>query len=136
MSRRVWIRRAYEPPSAVDGHRVLVDRLWPRGISKSHLRIDTWARDLAPSDALRHWFDHDPARWDEFRARYERELDSLTGAAALEFADLVARAKTKRITLVYGARDTEHNNAVALRAVLDNRIGPAANPSISTGSDV
>ena len=77
MSPRIWIRRAYEPPSLVDGHRVLVDRLWPRGISKTELRIDTWARDVAPSDELRRWFGHDATRWNEFRTRYRRELDQL-----------------------------------------------------------
>ena len=86
MSPRIWIRRAYEPPSLVDGHRVLVDRLWPRGISKTELRIDTWARDVAPSDELRRWFGHDATRWNEFRTRYRRELEAHTGAAAVEFA--------------------------------------------------
>lgn len=135
MSRRIWIRRAYEPPSPVDGHRVLVDRLWPRGISKTQLRIDTWARHVAPTDELRHWFDHDPTRWDEFRARYQRELDARTGQAALEFADLVDHATTGRITLVYGARDTQHNNAVALRELLDQQISSATKASASTASD-
>lgn len=135
MSRRIWIRRAYEPPSPVDGHRVLVDRLWPRGIGKTQLHIDTWARQLAPSDELRRWFDHDPNRWDEFRARYQRELDTRTGEAALEFAALIDHAATGRITLVYGARDTQHNNAVALRELLDKHISSPTKASASTTPD-
>lgn len=135
MSRRIWIRRAYDPPSQVDGHRVLVDRLWPRGISKTRMRIDAWARHVAPTDELRHWFDHDPNRWDEFRTRYQRELEARTGEAALEFAALVEHAAAGRITLVYGARDTEHNNAVALREVLDRHISSRAKASPATPSD-
>ena len=118
---RIWIRRAYEPPSVVDGSRVLVDRLWPRGITKTQMRIDTWARHLAPTDELRHWFDHEPARWEEFRTRYRQELDSCTGPAAVELADLVHRVAAGRVTLVFGARDPEHNNAVVLREHLAER---------------
>lgn len=118
MSRRIWIRRAYDPPSPVDGYRVLIDRLWPRGISKANLRIDTWARNVAPTDELRQWFGHDPARWDEFRNRYRRELAGHTGAAVLELADLIDHITTGRVTLVFSARDTQHNNAVVLRELL------------------
>ncbi|MEO6123799.1 MAG: DUF488 domain-containing protein [Ilumatobacteraceae bacterium] len=118
MSSRIWIRRAYDPPSIVDGSRVLVDRLWPRGVSKVELRIDVWARDLAPTDALRHWFGHDPARWDEFRTRYRDELAAQTGPASAEFADLVDRVRSGRVTLVFGAHDARHNNAVVLREYL------------------
>ena len=100
MSPRIWIRRAYEPPSLVDGHRVLVDRLWPRGISKTELRIDTWARDVAPSDELRRWFGHDATRWNEFRTRYRRELEAHTGAAAVEFAALVDRVAADHVRAV------------------------------------
>lgn len=129
MSPRIWIRRAYEPPSLVDGHRVLVDRLWPRGISKTELCLDTWARDVAPSDELRRWFGHDAARWNEFRTRYRRELEAHTGAAAVEFAALVDHVTTGRITLVYGARDTQHNNAVVLREYVNERaISPTKVP--------
>lgn len=117
-SRRIWLRRAYEPPSRNDGHRVLVDRLWPRGVTKQALRIDSWMRALAPSDELRRWFGHDPARWGEFRTRYRRELVAPSGDAAREFAELVDLVAAGRVTLVYAAADTAHNNAVALREVL------------------
>ena len=117
MSSRVWLRRAYDEPTHNDGYRILVDRLWPRGVSKVDLELDEWCRDIAPSDELRKWFDHDPARWDEFGERYRSELDDhrdlLDG-----FVDRVERG---RITLVYAARDEEHNNAIVLRAVIDER---------------
>ncbi|HQZ33391.1 MAG TPA: DUF488 domain-containing protein [Ilumatobacteraceae bacterium] len=121
MSSRIWIRRAYDPPSVIDGSRVLVDRLWPRGVSKDHLHIDAWARELAPTDELRKWFGHDPSRWGEFRDRYRDELDAHTGAAATEFADLVERVASGRVTLVFGAHDARHNNAVVLRDYLRER---------------
>jgi uncharacterized protein YeaO (DUF488 family) len=130
MRSRIWIRRAYEPPSPVDGRRVLVDRLWPRGINKSQLHIDAWVRALGPTDELRRWLGHDPAKWVEFRARYRRELDDATGAAALELADLVDHIRSRRVTLVFGARDTQHNNAVALREYLGERtISPTMAPA-------
>lgn len=135
MSRRIWIRRAYEPASPVDGHRVLVDRLWPRGISKTQLRIDTWARDLAPTDELRRWFGHDPTRWDEFRTRYRRELAAHTGAATLEFAALIDRVSTGRVTLVFGAHDAQHNNAVVLRELLEERTSSPTKVSAWTAWD-
>ena len=109
MSPRIWIRRAYDPPSSVDGTRVLVDRLWPRGITKVDLRIDDWTRELAPSDDLRHWFGHDPDRWEEFRTRYRRELTSMSGEREVELERLVARVADGRVTLVFGARDEAHN---------------------------
>ncbi len=115
---RIWLRRAYEPPSSVDGSRVLVDRLWPRGVSRVELRLDAWTRHLAPTDELRHWFDHEPSRWEEFRSRYRQELASCAGPAADELADLVDRVGRGRVTLVFGARDPEHNNAVVLRTHL------------------
>jgi uncharacterized protein YeaO (DUF488 family) len=115
---RIWLRRAYEAPSSVDGFRVLVDRLWPRGVTRVELRLDAWTRHLAPTDELRHWFDHDPARWEEFGARYRQELTLCTGPAADELAALVDRVRRGRVTLVFGARDPAHNNAVVLRAHL------------------
>lgn len=121
MSPRIWIRRAYDPPSSVDGTRVLVDRLWPRGITKVDLRIDDWTRELAPSDDLRHWFGHDPDRWEEFRTRYRRELASMAGEGRAELEGLVARVAGGRVTLVFGSRDEAHNNAVVLREVLEER---------------
>ena len=114
---RIAVKRAYEPPAATDGRRVLVDRIWPRGVSKDALRLDAWVREVAPSTRLRTWFGHDPARWDEFRRRYGAELDARP--------DLVARLLEAcgrgRATLVFAARDADHNNAVALQAYLARR---------------
>jgi uncharacterized protein YeaO (DUF488 family) len=113
------LKRAYDPPSASDGYRVLVDRLWPRGLSKQAARIDEWLEELAPSTELRKWFGHDPARFSEFRQRYERELEAEEVQPLLDaLAKRVARGS---VTLVYGARDEEHNNAVVLARVLERR---------------
>lgn len=109
----VRIKRIYEPASASDGTRVLVDRLWPRGISRFDAQIASWLKDVAPSNELRRWFGHDPERWDEFRRRYRAELK---GNAALK--ELRALVKSKRVTLVYGAHDEAHNQAVVLAALL------------------
>jgi len=110
----VRIKRAYDPPEAGDGYRVLIDRVWPRGVKREDLRLDEWARDLAPSAELRRWFGHDPARFDAFRERYREELRS----HADELAKLRRRAREGRVTIVYGARDREHNNAVVLAELL------------------
>jgi uncharacterized protein YeaO (DUF488 family) len=110
----VRVKRAYEPPSGDDGIRVLVDRLWPRGLSKPRASVDLWLKDLAPSVRLRRWFNHDPTRWTEFKHRYAEELDAKTGAVAA----LVGAARRGRVTLLFGARDPEHNNAVALYSYL------------------
>ena len=115
----IRIKRAYEPPTRADGYRVLVDRLWPRGVSKEHLALGAWEKDLAPSDALRRWFAHDPKRWDEFVTRYREELRAPEASALLD--DLGRRARAETVTLVYGARDPEHNNAVVLRDELVRR---------------
>jgi uncharacterized protein YeaO (DUF488 family) len=119
MSRRVWIRRAYEPPSRNDGYRILVDRLWPRGVSKAEAHLDEWDRDVAPSTELRQWFGHDPQRWEEFRRHYRDELARRPDAVA----HLVDVARRGRLTLVFGARDTVHNDAVVLREVIDEQLG-------------
>ncbi|MCC7411392.1 MAG: DUF488 family protein [Gammaproteobacteria bacterium] len=111
---QVRIKRAYEAPSAADGTRVLVDRLWPRGLRKVDARLDGWSREVAPSAALRLWFGHDPERWDEFRRRYEAEL--ARKGPLLEA--LRASARQGRLTLIYSASDVEHNQAVVLRDVL------------------
>jgi uncharacterized protein YeaO (DUF488 family) len=111
------IKRAYEPATASDGERVLVDRLWPRGLSKEAAAIDQWVREVAPSTALRRWFAHDPAKWSEFKRRYFAELR----AADTAVQDLAGRAKRHRVTLVYGAKDERHNDAVALREYLRQR---------------
>lgn len=119
---RIEIKRAYEPPAAEDGQRVLVDRLWPRGISKARIQIDAWIRDVAPSTELRKWFNHDPARWEEFQRRYREELQAPERAALLD--DLATRARERPVTLLYGARDTEHNEAVVLRDLLQQQRRP------------
>jgi len=119
MSSRIWLRRAYDRPTRNDGHRVLVDRIWPRGISKADAHIDDWARELAPSDGLRRWFGHDLQRWDEFQRRYRAEL----GHQEQSLNKLARRIDQGRVTLVYGARDQRHNNAVVLRDLLEQRRG-------------
>jgi uncharacterized protein YeaO (DUF488 family) len=113
----IGLKRAWDPPAESDGYRALVDRVWPRGITKEALRIDTWLKELAPSTALRKWFGHDPARWEEFRERYFRELDGQR--PALE--ELARRAGEGQVTLVFAARDAERNNAVALKDYLERR---------------
>jgi uncharacterized protein YeaO (DUF488 family) len=110
----VHLKRAYEPPERADGYRVLVDRLWPRGVSKAEAHLDEWARDLAPSSELRRWFGHDPARFDEFRRRYREELT----AHAEKLRELRRLARRGTLTLVYSARDSEHNDAVVLAELL------------------
>jgi uncharacterized protein YeaO (DUF488 family) len=110
---RLAIKRAYEPVARSDGYRVLIDRLWPRGMRKEALALGAWMRDLAPSDALRRWFGHDPRRWTTFVARYREELRAPAARAAL--AELAARAAAGPVTLVYGAADVAHNDAVVLR---------------------
>ena len=116
MPNTVSIRRAYDEPATADGYRVLVDRVWPRGRRKDELALDEWAKELAPSTELRKWFGHDPERWDEFRERYRDELS--TPEAHERLRALLDAAGTRRITLVYSARDERHNQAVVLREKL------------------
>jgi uncharacterized protein YeaO (DUF488 family) len=113
----VRIKRAYDAPEASDGYRVLIDRLWPRGVSRGNAHLDEWARELAPSSELRRWFAHDPARFEEFRERYSRELV----AHEEKLQALRRRAREGRLTLVYAARDDEHNDAVVLAEILTDR---------------
>ena len=120
---QVQLKRIYEPPQKSDGYRVLVDRVWPRGLSKDAAQIDLWMKDIAPSTALRKWFNHDPARWEGFRARYAAELEANPEALA-QLRGYLVRGP---VTLVYAARDEEHNNAVALRDYLLH--GPAPSKS-------
>ncbi len=106
---QVRLKRVYEPPSSEDGFRILVDRLWPRGLSKEQARIDHWLREIAPSDELRRWFGHDPQRWEEFRQRYFAELDEIR-----ELLRTIRTQSSPVVTLLFAAKDTERNNAVAL----------------------
>jgi uncharacterized protein YeaO (DUF488 family) len=114
----VRLKRAYEPADAADGARILVDRLWPRGVSKEHARIDEWAKDIAPSAGLRTWFGHDAGRWAEFRRRYLEEIKSNPE----RLTQLRSMARKGVVTLVYSARDTVHNDAVVVRAALLGRM--------------
>lgn len=115
---RLDIKRAYEVPSKDDDYRVLVDRLWPRGLSKENADIDLWMRDVAPSNKLREWFSHDPAKWQEFIKRYEKELKN-----SQEFDKLVSLIKAKgHVTLIYGAKDIKYNQAAALKLFLEEKV--------------
>jgi uncharacterized protein YeaO (DUF488 family) len=113
----IRLRRVYEKPAAGEGKRFLVERLWPRGVKKEALALDGWLRDVAPSTALRRFFGHDPAKWDEFRRRYAAELAANEGA----WRPLLEAARAGPVTLLYSSRDTAHNNAVALRAFLERK---------------
>ena len=110
----VQTKRVYEPASAGDGYRVLIDRVWPRGVSKAKAQVDEWARDLAPSTELRRWFGHRPERFEEFRRRYTEELRE----HADELSELRRRARRGTVTLLFGARDTEHSNAAVLAPII------------------
>jgi uncharacterized protein YeaO (DUF488 family) len=111
-------KRAYEPAEASDGARFLVDRLWPRGIKKEKLEMKAWLKDVAPSPALRKWFAHDPAKWQEFQQRYRAELESNPEG----WQPILEAAKQGDVTLLYSARDTEHNSAVLLKAFLEEKM--------------
>jgi uncharacterized protein YeaO (DUF488 family) len=113
----IRLKRAYDPPAEEDGYRVLVDRIWPRGVTKERLRIHAWLKDIAPSAELRTWFGHDPARWAAFRQRYADELSQQADAVG----HILRKVKEGPVTLVYGAKDPEHNNAVALMLYLTRR---------------
>lgn len=114
----IRIRRVYGEPVKDGGARFLVDRLWPRGIKKEDLHLDGWLKDVAPTDELRHWFGHDPAHWVAFRRRYESELDANPSA----WRPILAAAQKGPVTLLFGARDEEHNQAVVLRDYLTSRL--------------
>jgi uncharacterized protein YeaO (DUF488 family) len=111
------IKRIYEEADSKDGVRILVDRLWPRGISKERAHVDRWVKELAPSDELRRWFGHDPELWQEFRSRYGKELE---GQGEL-LQEIAAAAAKGPVTLLYAAKDEEHNNAVALKELIGKR---------------
>ena len=113
----IQIKRAYEEPTPGDGTRILVDRLWPRGLTKEKAKVDLWLKDIAPSTELRKWFAHDPARWTEFQARYHEELKHNPEALSL----LKEAAAKGPATLIYGARDQQHNEAVVLQKLLKSK---------------
>ncbi len=129
----VRTKRVYEPAEAGDGYRVLIDRLWPRGVSREDARLDEWARDLAPSDELRRWFGHRPERFDEFRRRYTDELRE----HANQLTELRRRARTGTVTILFGARDAEHSNAAVLAPIVRSgfrRPGRAGSQARARGS--
>jgi len=113
----IRLKRVYDPPGVRDGSCFLVERLWPRGVKKASLSIEAWLKDVAPSTALRQWFGHDPARWNEFRQRYFAELIQHPEA----WRSLLEATRHSTVTLIYSSRDTEHNNAVALKEFLESR---------------
>jgi uncharacterized protein YeaO (DUF488 family) len=115
---KIRIKRVYEPPSPQDGTRVLIDRLWPRGVSKVRARVDEWRRDLAPSEELRKWYGHKPARFARFRARYRGELLQHTEA----IAELIVKAEVGTLTLVFAVRDTDRCNASVLKELLEENL--------------
>jgi len=116
-SLRVEIKRVYEDAGRADGTRILVDRLWPRGLSRERARVDLWLKDIAPSTALRKWFSHDPSKWTEFQARYRQELKS-----EVDLLDVLKKkAAEGQITLLYGAKDEVHNEAVVLQSLLESK---------------
>ncbi|MGV8939935.1 MAG: DUF488 domain-containing protein [Lysobacter sp.] len=127
----IRLKRAYEDPADTDGVRILVDRLWPRGISKEAAALDQWMKDIAPSSALRKWFGHDPARWQEFQQRYEVDLRGHSE----QLAELRAAARQGPITLVYSAHDELHNDAVVLRRVLLGRKSAASRGDKAHGNE-
>jgi uncharacterized protein YeaO (DUF488 family) len=112
------LKRVYDPADATDGRRVLVDRLWPRGLSKAQAGVDEWVKEIAPSTELRRWFAHDPVKWPEFQRRYKQELRAHSDL----INDIARRAARGRVTIVYAARDEEHNDAVVLAAMIRARM--------------
>ncbi len=111
----VKLKRVYEPPDREDGKRILIDRLWPRGIKKEDAKIDEWIKEIAPSTELRKWFSHDPVKWPEFRRRYRKELKDMSDVVTR----LTEQAKRSTITLLFAAKDAAHANAVVLKEVID-----------------
>ena len=114
----LYVKRVYEAHKANDGTRYLLERFWPRGMKKENLKMNSWLKEVAPSSDLRRWFGHDPAKWDEFQRRYRAELDTNPSA----WKPLLESLKQGNVTLLYSARDTEHNNAVVLKSYLEERI--------------
>lgn len=117
------LKRAYEEPDPADGRRILVDRLWPRGIKEKDAHLEAWLKDLAPSNELRRWFSHNPERWEEFHRRYLQELEAPEKAPLL--AELLQKARQGTVTLVFAAKDRERNNAVVIKQFLEQRLAAA-----------
>lgn len=117
----ICLKSVYAEPDRSDGLRILVDRLWPRGMSRERLQLDAWVKELAPSDGLRRWFGHDPEKWEEFRQRYFSEL---TGQE-VTVASLVEKIGDRQVTLLFAAKDDQYNNAVALRDYLEGQLAPS-----------
>jgi len=111
------IKRIYDKAEITDGKRILIDRLWPRGVRKSTANIDMWLKDVAPSDDLRKWFSHDPSKWEEFKKRYKKELEK--NPALQQLLDIIRKSD---VTLIYASKDTEHNNAVVLKEVIEELV--------------
>jgi uncharacterized protein YeaO (DUF488 family) len=120
----IQVKRVYERAAPEDGIRVLVDRIWPRGVTKQEARLDMWLKEIAPSTALRKWFAHDPAKWIDFKKRYAQELDSHREI----LAELAAKAKRSAVTLLFGSKEERYNNAAALKEYLERRRSPGAKP--------
>ena len=125
----ILAKRVYDPPAPEDGRRVLIDRLWPRGVSKKAARVDEWRADLAPSTELRVWFGHDLDRFAEFRKRYRRELEGQPTAVD----ELVEAARRGTVTLIFGARDVERSNAAVLRELVEERVAKSSERSSGSG---
>lgn len=121
----IHLKRVYEEPAPEDGVRILVDRLWPRGLTKERAAVDLWLKDVAPSTELRQWFGHDPAKWKEFQVRYRKELQEKKDTLKL----LKQKSEKHTVTLVYGARDEEHNEALVLKKLLERRTTKAKRKS-------
>jgi len=129
-ARGIRCKRAYEAAHGDDGTRILVDRLWPRGLTRASALVDEWRKEVAPSDGLRRWFGHDLGRWNEFVSRYAIELDGKPEA----WRPILERARSGRVTLVFAARDADHNNAVALRRYLDARTASGEQDAMTAGA--
>ena len=119
MAYSISVKRVYEAPSPADGYRILVDRLWPRGLSRDHAAFDAWMKEIAPSHELRRRFAHDPAKWTEFQARYQAELDTEMSIALIN--TIREKAKSQDVTLLFSAKNERHNNAIVLKHVLENK---------------
>ena len=126
----IQLKRVYDPRAKTDGCRFLVERLWPRGIKKEALHFSDWLKNVAPSDSLRRWFEHDVAKWVEFQRRYRKELDAHPDA----WAPIVTAAHAGDVVLLYSSHDTEHNNAVVLRDYINEKLDQAANESANAAS--